>query len=82
MLDDRSACADHTKCPAGQGSNWNTLSPANQHESACAACSSTTFSNIEDYGPCDVRSTTCPAGQRFIAGGVNADRTCAECTSG
>jgi hypothetical protein len=80
--DDLSACADHTKCPVGQGSNWETLSTANQHQSACANCSSSTYSDADGYGACVARKTDCPAGQFFTPGSVSADANCTACTSG
>ena len=63
---DRSACADHAKCPAGQGSNWNTLTAAQKttQPSACTPCSATEFSSTNGYGPCNLRKKQCGADRR------------------
>jgi hypothetical protein len=79
QIDDRSACQDHTQCDTGEGSTWESLSDATKAESTCAGCSSTEFSDASDYGPCQTRTASCPAGQYFTAGSVSADATCVAC---
>merc|ERR1712167_419449 len=77
--DDRSACQDHTTCGPGLGSNWETLDPSTQAESACVPCDYSQYSAVTGYGPCETRKTSCAAGEYFTAGSTTADATCTAC---
>jgi hypothetical protein len=78
--DDRSECADHVLCPAGEGSTYESLANPTQEESTCAACSANTFSSLEGYGPCETHTVDCDSqGKVVLANATNlADEQCGD----
>merc|ERR1719183_1286398 len=74
---DNSACADHVACPAGQGSNFGSLANADQHASACAACTSGTYSDSTGYGACVAWATCGSADYETVSPSSTRNRQCA-----
>jgi hypothetical protein len=78
LIEDRSACKDHTKCGAGQGSTFSTLTDATKEKSACDVCDGTVFySDVECYGPCKA-IMVCALGAQYESSAptASADRIC------
>ena len=75
---DNSACADHTRCSAGHGSNWGSLADSTREASSCTPCvAGTSYSDAEDYGPC-TPVTTCGDGEYVqTPASATADGVCA-----
>eukprot|EP00937_MAST-01D_sp_MAST-1D-sp2_P006849 g6849.t1 len=82
--DDRSACADHVKCAPGFGSNWESLAESHKEESACAACTETTFSPSLSYGPCQPQAVlSCAKGRALSTPPTpRNDGVCTPCPTG
>ena len=65
---DASACQDHITCPAGQGSNWNTLNNyyKTRRASECVNCTTGFFSDEDGYGPCTEHTVNCASEYKAV----------------
>ena len=80
--DDRSACADHNQCAAGEGSNWESLPEQNKAASSCEPCDGVTeYSDALSYGPCSTFSVPVSGAQIKTAGSATTDHVM-ECKAG
>ena len=79
---DNSACADHKLCPAGQGSNFDSLANSETQASQCAACPGGTYSDSTGYGACDAWTQCKNAEYETVAPSASQNRQCAtkQCT--
>jgi len=80
-LDDDSPCQSHTRCDAGEGSNWQTLAAGGIYtNSQCNTCVGNEFSDVRDYGSCQTKRT-CSAGEEYSHGTKYTDASCSACAS-